>query len=108
MQIRRGENYRNFLKMAKPRIMLGFNIRGFKPEISLALHVLSLIILGTYIVSIGLIPKLFLVMSPNSELYAWLSAIALFAIASLLVHAYVKWLNRYIFDRDHTEAKLNE
>lgn len=108
MQIRRGENYRNFLKMAKPRIMLGFNIRGFKPEISLALHVLSLIILGTYIVSIGLIPKLFLVISSNSELYAWLSAIALFAIASLLVHAYVKWLNRYIFDRDHTEAKLNE
>ena len=108
MQIRRGENYRNFLKMAKPRIMLGFNIRGFKPEISLALHVLSLIILGTYIVSIGLIPKLFLVISSNSELYAWLSAIALFVIASLLLHAYVKWLNRYIFDRDHTEAKLNE
>ncbi|HEK6547141.1 TPA: hypothetical protein SPA83_002705 [Staphylococcus aureus] len=108
MQIRRGENYRNFLKMAKPRIMLGFNIRGFKPEISLALHVLSLIILGTYIVSIGLIPKLFLVISSNSELYAWLSAIALFVISSLLVHAYVKWLNRYIFDRDHTEAKLNE
>lgn len=105
MQIRRGENYRNFFKMAKPRIMLGFNIRGFKPEISLALHALSLIILGTYIVSIGLIPKLFLVMSPNNGLYAWLSAIALFVIASLLLHAYVKWLNHYIFNQYHVEAK---
>ncbi|WP_251452761.1 hypothetical protein [Staphylococcus capitis] len=105
MQIRRGENYRNFFKMAKPRIMAGFNIRSFKPEVSVMLHVMSLIILGTYIVSVGLIYNLFRVMSPNNGLYAWLSAIALFVIASLLLHAYVKWLNHYIFNQYHVEAK---
>ena len=69
------------------------------------LHVMSLIILGTYIVSVGLIYNLFRVMSPNNGLYAWLSAIALFVIASLLLHAYVKWLNHYIFNQYHVEAK---
>ncbi|MCG1072422.1 hypothetical protein K4P50_12665 [Staphylococcus epidermidis] len=105
MQIRQGENYRNFLKMAKPRNMYGFNIRSFKPEISFMLHVMSLIILGAYIASIGLMPKLFLVMSSYNELYAWLSVITLFGIASLLLHVYVKWLNHYIFDRYHSKLK---
>lgn len=105
MQIRRGENYRNFFKMAKPRMIVGFNIRSFKPEISLALHVLSLIVLASYIVSVSLIYNLFTVMNTNNELYAWLSAIVLFVVASLLLHAYVKWLNYYIFDRYHTEVK---
>lgn len=105
MQIRRGENYRNFFKMAKPRNMHGFNINSFKPEISFILHVMSLIILGAYIVSVGLIYSLFTVMNTTNEIYAWLSAIALFVVATLLLHAYVKWLNYYIFDRYHTEVK---
>ncbi|MCG1060645.1 hypothetical protein K4S75_11365 [Staphylococcus epidermidis] len=94
MNLVKGQDYRNFMKVIKPNLLNGFSdVRG------IWLHILSIIIATLYVITIGLTIKIFDLLSDVNMLLTITCAFSFIAIATMLLHVYIKWFNRFLFSR---------
>lgn len=99
--IKKGQNYRNFFKAVKSGIGLFAN---FKNEKAMMIATCSTIVLLLYILAIistiGFLPSL---MNTNHE---WLIITAIVIGLSALLHVYVRFINKVMFNNDLGEADI--